>query len=158
MSKLWTTQCYSIHKLNRSLRIFPEFPLSAMIFQEISLSFPGLPRFFKFPLMPIKNFHYQPFPTIPDTLRSKTIRLAHKGYQGLNEIKTMLVRISWILTLVPLHWPTSATSYCIMSSMSSSFQYHAKEAIKDDTTAWWTMVKSVCQLIWPTTIQGVYTY
>ena len=47
MTKLGSTKCYSINNLNRSLKIFPEFSLSAMIFREISLSFPGFPRFFK---------------------------------------------------------------------------------------------------------------
>ena len=42
------TQCYSIIKLNGSLKLFPEFSLIAMISQEISLSFPGFAWFFHF--------------------------------------------------------------------------------------------------------------
>lgn len=49
MTKLWTTQCYSINKLNGSLKI-KSFP-SAMIFQEMFLSFPSFPWLFKFPML-----------------------------------------------------------------------------------------------------------
>ena len=48
MNKLWTTQCHTIINLNVNLKIFPEFTLSAMIFQDIFLSFPGFPWLFKF--------------------------------------------------------------------------------------------------------------
>ena len=48
ITKSWTTRCCSINKLNESLKIFPDFSLSAMIFQEISLRFPGFLRFFNF--------------------------------------------------------------------------------------------------------------
>ena len=48
MTKLWTSYCYSIKKVKRSVKIFPDFPLSALTFQEISLSFPGFPCFFNF--------------------------------------------------------------------------------------------------------------
>ena len=41
LTKLWTI-CYSINKLNRSSKIFPEFSLGVMIFQEI----PEFSRFF----------------------------------------------------------------------------------------------------------------
>ena len=40
--------CYSIDKFNGSLKIFPKFSLSAMIFQELLLNFSGVPWFFKF--------------------------------------------------------------------------------------------------------------
>ena len=47
LTKLWTIY-YSINKLNRSLKIFPEFSLGVMIFQEIPVSFPGFSWFSKF--------------------------------------------------------------------------------------------------------------
>ena len=34
MTKLGSTKCYSINNLNRSLKIFPEFFLSAMISEK----------------------------------------------------------------------------------------------------------------------------
>ena len=39
---------YSINKLKRSVNMFPEFSLSALIFKEIFLSFPCFPWFFNF--------------------------------------------------------------------------------------------------------------
>ena len=56
MTKLWTMRCLSIDKLSEVLKIFSEFSLSAMIFQEISLSFQGFPWFLRF---------YKIFPDFP---------------------------------------------------------------------------------------------
>ena len=45
-----------------------------------------------------------------------------------------------------------------MSSIQSSYQHQATGGtIDDDTTARGTMVKSSCQMIWPTAIQGIHT-
>lgn len=41
--------CYRINELKRSVKNFPEFSLSAFIFQEIPLGFPVFPDFFYFP-------------------------------------------------------------------------------------------------------------
>ena len=64
VTKLWTTQFYSISKLNGGLKIFPDFFLDVMIFR-ISLSFPGFPWFFKF-----SNFSPD-FPGFPWVLKTK---------------------------------------------------------------------------------------
>ena len=43
MTKLWPKHCHNINKVKRSVKNFPEISMSALIFQEISLSFPGFP-------------------------------------------------------------------------------------------------------------------
>ena len=59
MNKLWTKHNYSINKLKRPVNIFPEISLTAFIFQEISLSFPGFPWFFNF------SWFFPHFPGFP---------------------------------------------------------------------------------------------
>ena len=49
MIKLWTIQCYSINKLNGSLKLFAEFSLSAIISEKFPWVFQIFPDFSNFP-------------------------------------------------------------------------------------------------------------
>ena len=49
MIKLWTMQCYSINKLNGSLKLFAEFSLSAIISEKFPWVFQIFPDFSNFP-------------------------------------------------------------------------------------------------------------
>ena len=80
MTKLWTTQCYSINRVNESLKIFPEFSLSAIISQKTSLGFPSFRWFFK-----ISKF-FLDCPGFSWVLRTPSqCKLSVKVKQGINK-------------------------------------------------------------------------
>ena len=125
MTKLWTRHCYSIIKL-KNVKMFPGFSLSASIFQETSLNFPGFPWFFL--TFPIFSLIFQVFPKYREPCINRNI-------SKISEICSKYLVFTLMKSHFPLPVEIQQKKASLMSCMCS------KSTIKTlERRNWWQCI------------------